>query len=279
MTGLPPSWAGVLDGLGVAPLPVGEPPPVDLITLEAALQAGVRVPRGWEALRAQATRTPVPETARQWQRTVTYALQIGRKARVQLRWAAKDRPEGDLLWAWAALPRVVEVPGQDERWAVLVSAFQDTPRLDLQTVQLRPGCWALYRGEPPYTFRHAALPFGAFAGPAQTAAHLGLDPALLAAVWPATGVRPLRNGWYVSALPGWSSGHWLQALIAALQDAGVKAWDETLLFRAYRALPGVPDVQDHTLRLALRRSHHVVRGPQPGLWLAVANEPAAPQAS
>ncbi|MBZ9751718.1 hypothetical protein K7W42_12680 [Deinococcus sp. HMF7604] len=279
MTRLPASWAGVVEGLKLAPIPDGVKPPLDLAALAAALQAGVRTPQGWDALLAHAARTPLPEIARQWQRTPTRVEQIRRKARAQLRCAAHGRAEGDVLWNWAAVPQVVDVPAQDQVWSLLVSAFplQATPRLGLHTVQLGPGRWALYQGDAPHTFRHAALPLGAAVPGPEAAAQLTLTPALLAAVWPALGVQQLRNGRYVSALPQWSSAHWVEALLAALQDIGERAWDEHLLLTAYRALPGAPDVQDHTLRLALRRSAQVIRGPQAGLWVAVA--PPARQAS
>lgn len=268
VSSLPAAWLTILHDLRPAGLPRGEVPPIDVDALLAELHPLVTVQLGWEVLLAQARQEALPDTARALCWTQERVRQTLSRAQRQLRWMARDRPEGETLWTWAATPRVVAVPDHDEGWGVLVNALQGRDRLELRTVRLAPGCWAVYRSEAaPYTFRHATVPLGAALPAAQAAAHLGLSVELLETVWPSTGVQPLQNGLYVSGLSQWSSAQWLNLLITALAQAGVEVWEEALLFRAYRALLSAPDVRDGTLRAGLRRSPQVTRGPRAGLWV------------
>ena len=127
---------------------------------------------GWEVLLAQARQEALPDTARHLCWPQERVRQTLSRAQRQLRWMARKRSEGETLWTWAVTPRVVAVPDGDEGWGVLVNAFQGGDRLELRSVRLAPGRWALYRSEvPPYTFCHATVPMGA----ARPAAQYGVS--------------------------------------------------------------------------------------------------------
>lgn len=55
-------------------------------------------------------------------------------------------------------------------------------------------------------------------------------------------------------------------MAGALAEAGHTAWEERLLFAAVRSLLGVPDVQDTTLRAALRKGADFEKTGLAGVW-------------
>ena len=84
---------------------------------------------------------------------------------------------------------------------------------------------------------------------------LGVPDEVLRVTWayPRLRVRRTKGGRYAPPEHHWKAAAWLGAVAGALAEAGHTTWDERLLFAAVRSLPGMPDVQDSTLRGALHK--------------------------
>ncbi|MEF2278374.1 hypothetical protein V3W47_08675 [Deinococcus sp. YIM 134068] len=264
---LPTSWQDALDGLRPDRWPSGEEVPLNLEEIVRAAEARVTVPRGWDALLARSRREPLAVTAARWQRSPDRVRQIEGRAWQQLRAHTRHQAWRAELWALAARPRVVQVrPDIEHAWALLVEGTRALDQPEVRTVRLAPGLWALYRGAAPSRLRSVTLPAGRVLTAGEAAAVLGLDEALLAVVWPATRVWRTRNGDYAGHTVAWTSGEWLAALAEVLTRAGQTAWEEDLLFRAYRTLPDAPEVEESSLKAALRRSRRFARTEVPRVW-------------
>ena len=99
VSSLPAAWLTILHDLRPAGLPGGEVPPIDVDALLADLQPLVTVRLGWEVLLAQARQEALLDTARSLCWTQERVWQTLSRAQRQLRWMARDRPEGETLWA------------------------------------------------------------------------------------------------------------------------------------------------------------------------------------
>lgn len=262
--GFPAHWVAALEGLRPAPLPVSEAPPIQVGATVRALESSVRDPQGWDALVAQARNEPLLDTARRWQRTQERVRQVRLRALRQLQLAARHDLDCAALIAWAQTPRLV-TPDDADEWGVLLLAAR-TLCLDVRTARVSAAQWALYVGAAPYALRSLTLAPGEQLSAEVAARRTGFSADLLRVAWPATNLTQLRSGAFTGPLNEWSSRHWLSALIGALRAAGEDTWDERLLLRAYRAVPGAPDVQDGTLRTQLRGLPQLTRVPGAALW-------------
>lgn len=266
-TVLPTAWLDALDGLRPAEWPSADTAPLDLGEIVRAAEASVTVPLGWDALLSQERRESLDATAARWNRTPERVRQIRSRAGHQVRFHARKGDWRATLWAWAERPRAVAVPQEAEPgWPVLVSTARGPAHPELWTLQLAPGLWVLYRGVGVSALRSATLPAGRVLEPGEAAAALGLDEVLLAVAWPATAIWRTHDGAYAGHTAAWTSGEWLSALGDVLTRAGHGAWEEDLLFRAYRTLPDAPEVETATLKAALRRSRHLELTEVPRVW-------------
>lgn len=267
---LPQAWVEVLDGLRTDELPQGEPFPFDLSPIQAAAVAQVSDPRGWEALTAfHAHREPLEVTAGRWNIPRERVRQLGLRALQQLTSHAHYRGWAAQLYELAQTPRAVVIPGEvEEAWPVLALAALSRHTPDLRTVRLRGDLWALFVCPDWHLAPRGRLDAPQFHAEAETAQVLGLPAKVLRVAWPSPrlGARRTRDNRYAPPEDHWKAAAWLTAVAGALAEAGHTTWDERLLFAAVRSLPGVPDVQDSTLRSALRKGAAFEKTPFPGVW-------------
>lgn len=276
---LPQAWAEVLDGLRTDGLPEGEPFPFDLSPLQAEAVACVGDRRGWEALTAFHThREPLEVTAKRWDLPRERVRQLGLRALQQLAVQAHQRGWARRLHHLAQEPRAVTIsPEVEEAWPVLALAALSRHTPDLRTVRLDTGLWVLFICPQWHLKPRGALDAARFSSETGAAQVLDVPPEVLRLAWsfPRLGVRRTRSGHYAPPEERWGAAAWLTAVAGALAQAGHAVWEERLLFAATRSLPGAPDVQDHTFRLALRKRPVFEPTEIRGVWRWAASLPGA----
>lgn len=266
--GLPRAWAEALKGLYTDELPEGEALPLELESIEAGARAQVSDPRVWAGLCAwYAHGVSFEESARQWNITRERMRQMQARAMRQLRSHALHAEWAARLAEWSERPRAVVIsPQVEEVWPVLVQAAWSRSRAHLHTAQLAGDLWVLFQLDGGSRVRGADLPTGRFYTGAEAAAPLRLPENLLRVAWPVMNIRRLRNGRYAQREDAWTAAARLTAVACTLVEAGHDTWEERPLFAAVRSLPGVPDMQDSTLRLALRKHPSFDRTEVRGVW-------------
>jgi len=260
-----PSWEDLLAGLHPSSLPEGEALPLDLAEVQAQVRTVITSEVSWAALLARAGAFKM--LAREWNITALRVADHQRSALRRFRSVASQAGWAQTLYAFSDRPRAVQVPlDLEPLWPVLVQITRSYDRPNLFTSRLGEGLWCLYQHEKGYDLPYDRLHGDRFFSEQEAAAALKVTPELLRSLWPALRVRRTQGGRYAPVADDWSSREWISAVARVLAEGGYPSWEEGCLFAALRELPGMPDVQDVTLRGALRKCSHLRRTEQRGVW-------------